>query len=188
MSPFATLLVPLDGTDHDHKVLPTAIDEALRHDARLVLLNIVSRPEPCNRLLAHGGPAPVTDYQTDSETRRERDRGVAYLKDIHQRFHLPDNVGQVVRVGDPARQIEQEAAASNGALVVLEMSTSSGNEQDIHRQLAEHLIHRGACELLVVDGPRHVQHLFDSEIKESADDYEREDDYEHEDDYVGLPT
>ena len=44
---FETVIVPLDGSPHAEFAIPYAIDEARRHQAKMVLIHVIPRPEPC---------------------------------------------------------------------------------------------------------------------------------------------
>ena len=55
---FETVIVPLDGSPHAECALPYAIDEARRHQATMVLLHVIPRPEPCTSTVRGSGPVP----------------------------------------------------------------------------------------------------------------------------------
>lgn len=175
MNAFDTVLVPVNGSDYDNRVIPMALDEAFRHNAHLHLLYVVIRPEACAHHVARGGPMPVPDVRFDSETCRECSKAVAYLIQIRQRHHLPDNTEQSIHVGDPIRHIEDVATAQHRTLVVMAtgIEVRDGNQNQFRQ--AEQLLRRGRCQLLLIDRANPAQELY------------KEETFEHSTSYVGTP-
>ena len=117
---FSTILVPLNGSPHAEAALPVAVEEASRHNARLVLLHVIVRPEqppfpggPRSGPFCHPAPCNPGKLVEDEA------HAVAYLTDIRQRAGLPSDTAVRLAVGDPAHQIRAELARWPAPLLVL---------------------------------------------------------------------
>ena len=151
MNQFDTILVPLDESLQDEVAIPAALDEALRHNARMVLLYVIERPETPPTHPSHGGPIPVSATHQDEEFLRERDAARSYLQQIQHRHHLFANVELCIRHGDPVRQIELEAKTRKRPLVIMAIAQIQQDGADAQFERVTRLVHQAKCQLLLVN-------------------------------------
>jgi nucleotide-binding universal stress UspA family protein len=148
---FDTILVPLDGTNEDEIALPVAIDQALRQDARLVLLYTAIRPEPSESASYHGGPMAPPLTRGESQTGcRECQEAERYLEDIQRQHHLFGEIDLVVRHGDPVRQIVEEIAGRPRAMVIMAATIEPDRITTAQEDRARRLLATGVCQVLAV--------------------------------------
>ncbi|MFO7568124.1 MAG: universal stress protein [Enhygromyxa sp.] len=132
------VLLPLDCSTRAECVLPLVGRIADAHDAEIVLVHVVPRPEVSHRL-----PAGARDRELiDELTGRNRRRAEAYLHGVRERLV---SRGARVRVellvdDHPARAIEQFALSSDADLVLLCAHGASGQERDAYGSLAQRLL------------------------------------------------
>ena len=108
----ATILVPLDGTPAGEAVLPTACALAREHHARLRLVKVVPGVEAVYD--AAGRVLVWVDQEAASAEAAAR----AYLRTVERRLDGFD-VEAVVRFGDAADEILQEALAPDVAYIAM---------------------------------------------------------------------
>lgn len=166
MSQFRTILVPVNGTAQDHVTIPMALDEVFRHEASLVFLYVVGRPEPCDRHLYGGGPQPSPGFADDSDTCAECQEAWAYLNHLQKKYHTLGFAEQIVRVGDTVHQVEIEAKKHGRTLVVMPLDPELSDAKDNHLHRLERLLRHGSCELLLVGRAPAAPVLFDGELCE----------------------
>jgi nucleotide-binding universal stress UspA family protein len=116
---FATIIVRLDGSCHAEVALPYAIDEAGRHGARLLLVRVLPRPEPCVTARNHGGPVPFAPTWPRHELIIDERQAIAYLRDVCRRFRLGIDTLLVVAVGEPGARLLAETRHHQRPLVVM---------------------------------------------------------------------
>jgi nucleotide-binding universal stress UspA family protein len=150
---FATVIVPLDGSPHAERSLPYAIDEARRHDARIVLVRIIPRPEPCRAIGGRGGPTATAPEWPPAELAAAVDRATAYLSEVRRRFGLGDEAQLVVAVGDPAVRLAAEAQRHPRPLLVLTTGHTTGADLRLG-EVGRRLLARGAVPVLGVRQPQ----------------------------------
>lgn len=161
---FDTIILLLDESVQSETALPVAIDHVKRHEAQLVVMSVVVRPETCVRHLLHGGPHPVLEYPFDSRVGRERADALSYLNRIRRQHHLSGNVELVVRVGDPVHQLQLEASARSQPLVVMAIATEPGSLLAAHQERVTRLLHRNMCPLLLIAGYPETPTRFPNEL------------------------
>lgn len=154
MKTFATVIVPLDGTSHDDVTIPAALDEAMRHNARLMLLFIVECPQIVATSVDVGGPMPKMDLTGDKSVHAEKAEATRYLDTLRHRYHLFANVDMVVREGDPVLQIESVAAGARAPLVVMSIEPLGISSPHVRFDRAMRLIRDGQLELLLINSER----------------------------------
>ena len=116
---FETVLVPLDGSPHAEYAIPFAIDEARRHQATMVLIHVIPRPEPCTSTVRRSGPLPWQGEWPGEEIDPAKRKAEAYLRDVVARFGLDPGTTRCVAVGDPGVRVTAEAACHERPLVVM---------------------------------------------------------------------
>ena len=85
---FETVIVPLDGSPHAELAIPYAVDEARRHQAKLVLIHVIPRPEPCMSPVRRSGPVPWQGEWPFEDLDSAKRNAQAYLQDVVTRFGL----------------------------------------------------------------------------------------------------
>ena len=100
---FETVIVPLDGSPHAEFAIPYAIDEVQRRQAKLVLIHVIPRPEPCMSPVRRSGPMPWQGEWPFEELDTAKRNAGAYLQDVVTRFGLDPGTRLCVAVGDPGR-------------------------------------------------------------------------------------
>jgi nucleotide-binding universal stress UspA family protein len=132
------VLLPLDSSPRAECVLPLASRIADAHDATIVLVHVVPRPEIPHRL-----PAGARDRELiDELTRRSSRRAEAYLHSVRERLVSRGARVEVELLVDdhPARAIEQFAISSGVDLVLLSAHGSSACEREAYGSLARRLL------------------------------------------------
>lgn len=152
MSPFDTFLVLIEENQNDAITVPISFNEALRHDAGLVLLRVIERPEICVLDCYSGGPLPRLACVNDRTTQEECRQSLRYLEQLRHEYHLPDPVQCVVRTGDTVHHVEREAMQHGRTLVVVTTISATCEACSPHRIWVEELLHHGKCEMLLIDG------------------------------------
>jgi nucleotide-binding universal stress UspA family protein len=116
---FETVIVPLDGSPHAEVAIPYAIDEARRHQATIVLVHVIPRPEPCTSPVRRSGPLPWQGDWPAEEIEPAKHKAETYLRDVVTRFGLDPGTRLCVAVGDPGVRVAAEAARHRQPLVVM---------------------------------------------------------------------
>jgi nucleotide-binding universal stress UspA family protein len=116
---FETVIVPLDGSPHAEVAIPYAIDEARRHQATIVLVHVIPRPEPCMSPVRRSGPVPWQGEWSAEEIEPAKHKAETYLRDVVTRFGLDPGTTRCVAVGDPGVRVTAEAACHERPLVVM---------------------------------------------------------------------
>jgi nucleotide-binding universal stress UspA family protein len=116
---FETIIVPLDGSPHAEFAIPYAVDEARRHQATIVLVHVIPRPEPCQSAVRRSGPLPWQGEWPEEEIDPAKRRAESYLRDVVARYGLDPETRVCVAVGDPGVRVAAEAARHRRPLVVM---------------------------------------------------------------------
>ena len=116
---FETVIVPLDGSPHAELAIPYAVDEARRHQAKLVLIHVIPRPEPCMSPVRRSGPVPWQGEWPFEDLDSAKRNAQAYLQDVVTRFGLDPGTTLSVAVGDPGVRVTAEAIRHKRPLVVM---------------------------------------------------------------------
>lgn len=113
----ASVLVPLDCSARAEYVLPLAVKLAETHDAELVLVHVVPRPD----ISHHLPPGPRERELIEELTRRNRERAGGYLEGVRERMTSQGVRARTKLMTDtnPARALEQLAKTSSCDLVLL---------------------------------------------------------------------
>jgi nucleotide-binding universal stress UspA family protein len=112
-----SIMVPLDCSARAEYVLPLAAKLAESHEAELVLVHVVPRPDTSHPL----PPGPRERELIEELTRRNHERAGGYLEGVRERVASQGIPAQIKLLSDtnPARAIEQLAKSSNCDLVLL---------------------------------------------------------------------
>ena len=150
---FDTVLVPLDGSPHAEAALPYAAEEARHHEAALVLLRVIPRPEPCLTGLSRGGPLPWQPSWPPAEIEAAERQAIRYLSRVVKQYHLPPSTPLRVTVGDPYLRLGAEVARFAQPLVVMTTGDASHDHRPALSEVARRLMVAGAVPVLGVRQP-----------------------------------
>ena len=116
---FETVIVPLDGTAHAEFALPFAVDETRLHGAKLVLIRVIPRPEPCSMTYHKSGPLAWQGEWSYEDLEPAKRDALQYLGQVVTHFGLAPATELRVAVGDPGVQLTMEAKRHPSPLVVM---------------------------------------------------------------------
>ncbi len=132
---FDTILVPLDGKGPAETAIPYALAQARAHHARLILMHVVARPEPCGPTGRRGGPAPRDPDWCTGQLETATSEAHDYLHDVIVRHALPAATMLHVTAGDPATHIRDEAAQHPNCLLVMTTGDLAARQAELSRSL-----------------------------------------------------
>jgi nucleotide-binding universal stress UspA family protein len=141
MLPFRTLLHPTDFSELSAHALGLAARLAQDYDARLILLHVVAPP-----IAAYAEGDVLADLHEISAAMREQ------LNEVP----VPRPEGTVERrvvQGDPVTEILRAATEAGADLIVMGASGRSGLERLLLGDVADQVLRRTTCPLLVTRGP-----------------------------------
>lgn len=150
---FNTVIVPLDGSAHAEAALPFARDEAARHDAGIVLVHVVYRPEPHPTVVSHGGPLPPVFPWPTKDGERKVERAARYLTEAIARHGLEAGTQKRVPCGETVPRILAEAARCDSPLIVLTTGDPTGGARPPVSEVARRLMLNGRVPVLAVRNP-----------------------------------
>ena len=150
---FETVIVPLDGSPHAEFVMPYAIEEARRHGAKLVLMHVIPRPEPCASTIRRSGPLPWQGEWPAEEIDPAKRGAYAYLQGVVARFALDPETTLGVAVGDPGVRVATEAKRHARPLVVMLTGDSTRDARPPLSLVAKYLLIAGAVPVLGIRQP-----------------------------------
>lgn len=139
------ILCPTDFSEVSTKAEAYAVALASRYEARLSLLHI----DPPIPVMAPYGEIPV-DIRLFDEQRRQAGRDLAAAGERARKAGVPTDVE--LRGGAPAREILGAAADPTVDLIVLGTSGRGGVEHLLLGSVAERVLRRAPCPVLVVPG------------------------------------
>jgi nucleotide-binding universal stress UspA family protein len=155
---FETVIVPLDGSPHAEVAIPYAIDEVQRRQAKLVLIHVIPRPEPCMSPVRRSGPVPWQgEWPFENLDSAKRDAH-AYLQDVVARFALDPGTTLCVAVGDPGVRVAEEAMRHERPLVVMLTGDRSREARPPLSLVARYLLIAGAVPVLGIRQPPPSDH------------------------------
>jgi nucleotide-binding universal stress UspA family protein len=150
---FRTILVPLNGTTTAEIAVPYAIDQARRHDAQLVLLRVVPRPELPRNLVARGGPMPVAYACADMELECLYSQARRYLLSLVERYRLGSDTVISIAIGDPYLRLKAAIAQYVAPLVVVASTEPNSTYPSALTDSVARTIRDGEVPILVVRNP-----------------------------------
>lgn len=159
MEMFDKFLVAMDISDMAEEVFSTALDLAVKHNASLLLLHVLSPeddyspfPIPSNLLDIY----PVVGNDLTLETWRQqwKDFECEGLKMLEMRSAQAIQAGLKVEsqqiYGSPARTICQLAQRSQVDLIVLGRRGRSGLSELLLGSVSNYVVHHASCSVLIV--------------------------------------
>jgi nucleotide-binding universal stress UspA family protein len=150
---FETVIVPLDGSPHAECALPYAIDEARRHQATIVLLHVIPRPEPCTSTVRRSGPVLWQGEWPFEDLDAVKRDAEAYLRDVVSRFALAPETTQCVAVGDPGVRVAAEVTRHEQPVVVILTGDSSRERRPPLSLVTHYLLIASAVPVLAIRQP-----------------------------------
>jgi nucleotide-binding universal stress UspA family protein len=150
---FETVIVPLDGSPHAEFAIPYAIDEARRHQATMVLIHVIPRPEPCTSTVRRSGPLPWQGEWPAEEIEPATRTADAYLRGVVTRYGLDPNTALCVAVGDPGVRVAAEAKRHTRPLVVMLTGDSTRESRPPLSLVTNYLLIAGAVPVLGIRQP-----------------------------------
>ena len=155
---FETVIVPLDGSPHAEFAIPYAIDEVQRRQAKLVLIHVIPRPEPCMSPVRRSGPVPWQGEWPFEDLDSAKRDAQAYLQDVVARFALDPGTTLCVAVGDPGVRVAEEAMRHERPLVVMLTGDRSREARPPLSLVARYLLIAGAVPVLGIRQPPPSDH------------------------------
>ena len=150
---FETVIVPLDGSPHAEFAIPYAIDEARRHQATMVLLHIIPRPEPCTSTVRRSGPVPWQGEWPFEDLGAAKRDAEAYLREVVTRFALDPGTTLCVAVGDPGVRVAAEVTRHEQPVVVMLTGDSSRERRPPLSLVTRYLLNASAVPILTIRQP-----------------------------------
>lgn len=147
---FNTILVPLDGSAHAEHALPFALSIARRNGAtiRLALVHAPITPNDDPWSMYH------RSFLVDVDQERVRHKQ-DYLNSVRRRIQRRDSVRVVTVLSEGERTADQLCIAAQGADLIVMATHARGRLAKLwHGSMADSLIRRVDCPLLLVRGYR----------------------------------
>jgi nucleotide-binding universal stress UspA family protein len=139
------ILCPIDFSDHSRRALDHAIAIARWYEATVTVLNVFS-PAP----VAAMGPGPMV-FEPIVLTPVDRDQLLADVKAFAQAESAPGiTIDAVVREGNTAREVLEQAAIMKADLLVIGTHGRSGFERLLLGSVAEKVLRKATCPVLTV--------------------------------------
>ena len=148
-SPFriSRILVPVDFSECSKKALQYAMPLAKEHGAALTLLYIVP---PIYTVGEYGG----MEYpQLQAEMQASGRQALEKLNDMEVHGQVPTEI--VIRLGAPANEIIETARTLESDLIVLSTHGRTGLKHLLLGSVAEHVVRRAPCPVLIVREREH---------------------------------
>ena len=139
------ILCPIDFSDHSRRAIDHAVAIARWYESALTVLHVYS-PAP----VAAFSPGPMI-FEPIVLTSVDRDQLLADVKAFAQAESAPEvPVEAVVREGNPAGQILEQATAMRADLLVIGTHGRSGFERFVLGSVAEKVLRKASCPVLTV--------------------------------------
>jgi nucleotide-binding universal stress UspA family protein len=144
MTMYDSIVVPLDGTLNAELALPTAVEEARRYRATLVLVHVVPGPEPAASPTACSRTVLPPALRQDMDVHAATDLGRRYLDHVKQRWGLPLDAVVMVTVGEPVRHILLATRQLSRPLIVTATDDTSDVACPPLGAVARQILHRSS--------------------------------------------
>jgi nucleotide-binding universal stress UspA family protein len=147
---FRTILVPLNGTAAAEVAVPYAVEEARRHCAQLVLVQIVPRPELPTDREVRGGPVPIVYACSDEERACLQDQARRYLRSVLERHRLGFDTILSIQIGDPYLRLKAAIERYAAPLVIVASAAARQVHAEPLPNAVSQLLRDGVVPVLVV--------------------------------------
>ncbi len=153
---FDRILVPLDGSEHSHRALETAIQIAKKFDSKVALLHVYSItvmpvivPEPTT--VTPAGVPVATSAEVSRMVDAARDAGKEILTDGEQKVRAQRiEVETALREGNSVQEIVKMAKEGQFDLIVMGVRGSHKIREILMGSVSEGVIKNTHCPVLVV--------------------------------------
>jgi nucleotide-binding universal stress UspA family protein len=147
---YRTIIVPLNGTTAAETAVPFAADEARRHGAQLILLQIVPRPELDSKRVVRGGPLPSVYACSDEELLSIKQQARRYLRSVIERYDVNVDAVIAVAIGDPYLRLKAAVEHYPAPLVVATSTKPSTSHPSALHDAISGLLLEGAVPILIM--------------------------------------
>lgn len=154
---FERILVCLDGSKLAEQILPYAIEEALRFDSKLTLLQVMSIPSGVSMASATG-LLPQTGELIAEEMKREEAETRAYLDGVAQSLREKGIDIECVILGpsQPGAAIVRYAQDNSIDLICIATHGHSGLGRVVFGSTADYVLRESGLPILVIK-PREIE-------------------------------
>jgi nucleotide-binding universal stress UspA family protein len=143
---YRRILVPLDGSQRAECVIPAVTALAERHEAQLVFVHAVRKPE----LPRRAPPSREDQELADTLTDRNRHEAGQYLQELRERLSLPSAEMRLLTSDNVAETLQQFAIDDNSDLVALSAHGYTGGTRWAYGSLTSSFIMYGERPLLII--------------------------------------
>jgi universal stress protein A len=145
-----SILVPMDFSDCAKKALQYAIPLAQEHAAAITLLYVVAPPTYA------GSEFGQAAYDLGADMRAAGEKELAKIKSEEVHDRVPTKT--LIRSGSPAHEIIETAKELSADLIVISTHGRTGLAHVFLGSVAEHVVRRAPCPVLVVRGIENEVH------------------------------
>lgn len=161
MKPYDTIMVATDLTETSQQAMEYAFEAAQASNARLVVLHVIEGT-PADRYLPENfeeysktldsywlDPYTLSLFSRRQALCREREEKRAFIANQIP-FNLKKSSEVILSIGDPLTEVIATAAQVKADVLVVGTHQRRGMAHVVHGSLAEKLIRKGPCPVLVV--------------------------------------
>lgn len=169
---YDTIIVPLEGSLHCERAVSVARDEGGRHNAAIVLLHVIPRPErpvPDPRVICSGPRINAADWPDDKATKATC-VGQTYLEDVRRRHFLPEGTTSRVVIGEPVKRILAEARRWPAPLIIMTAGEAAGaglTHSTLSEVMRRVLVH-GEVPVMAVHAPLQENSVSAATLRETS--------------------
>lgn len=148
---YRRIMVPLDGSQRAEAVLPLAMSLAQQHQAELILVHVITRPEMIQRM-----PLTPEDVSlAEQVVAHNQAQAQRYFEQLQSRL-MPETQTKILVNGHATSALLKFVQQEQIDLVLLSAHGSSGQNQWPYGSVVTSLINHGATPLLILqDLPAH---------------------------------
>jgi nucleotide-binding universal stress UspA family protein len=149
---FKRILVCLDGSELAEKVLPYAVEEALRFDSELVLFRVISEAYLISLALPGIPGTPINAVSTENRELEEEKIAREYLKSLAEKLQAEKNlqVSYDSAIGSAGTTIIEYCEKQKIELVALATHGRSGPGRVILGSVADHVIRHSSLPIMLI--------------------------------------
>jgi nucleotide-binding universal stress UspA family protein len=152
---FNKILVCLDGSPMAEKVLPYVVDQALHHNAEMVLFRVVSEPSLISLALPGMPGVPVETAGMERQIKGEEKQVESYLAALAERIQTENkenslNVSYDSTLGEAGESIVEYADDHEVELIALATHGRSGPSRVVLGSVADYVIRNTRLPILLI--------------------------------------
>jgi len=149
---FNKILVCLDGSELAEKVLPFAVEQAVRFDSELVLLRVVSEPYLIGLGLPGMPGIPIDAARVEKQEMDEKAEAIKYLKSLAEKIRNENKlqVSCFSTIGPAGQTIVEYCDKHKIELVALTTHGRTGPGRVILGSVADHVIRQSGLPILLI--------------------------------------